>query len=152
MICNSKSLSNLRRVQFNSVLLPASVLSLLVSSVLVLSPSSLAAEVSQSGIQPNSSVKDLSEVSQSDANLSFPSSSEKEKSGQEMVLEVKSKKRKLQNRSSVSRTELDQSEIEKLPQGGEVSLQKLITMTSPGVVAGPFGQFFVRGNHSSVQY
>jgi len=152
MICNSKSLSNLRRVQFNSVLLPASVLSLLVSSVLVLSPSSLAAEVSQSDIQPNSSVKDLSEVSQSDANLSIPSSSEKEKSGQEMVLEVKSKKRKLQNRSSVSRTELDQSEIEKLPQGGEVSLQKLITMTSPGVVAGPFGQFFVRGNHSSVQY
>ena len=73
-------------------------------------------------------------------------------SGQEMVVEVTAKKHLIQNSASVSRTEVNQEQIRQLPQGSQISLPKLITSTSPGVVGGPFGQMFIRGNHANIQY
>ena len=70
----------------------------------------------------------------------------------EMLLEVKAKKNLIQHSSSLSRTEMNQEQIKQLPQGSEVSLPKLIANTSPGVVQGPFGQMFIRGNHANIQY
>lgn len=70
----------------------------------------------------------------------------------EMVLEVKAKRKKLNLSQSVSKTEVSKDSILKLPQGGEIPLAKLLATTSPGVVAGPFGQIFFRGNHANVQY
>ena len=54
--------------------------------------------------------------------------------------------------ASVSSTEISHKQIEKLPQGDQISLPKLITSTTPGTVAGPFGQVFIRGNHANIQY
>jgi outer membrane receptor protein involved in Fe transport len=71
---------------------------------------------------------------------------------QELVLQVKAKKKLIQSSSSTSRTELQQEQIKKLPQGSEASLSKLISSTTPGVVQGPFGQMFVRGSHANIQY
>ena len=73
-------------------------------------------------------------------------------SEREMRMEVRAKRRLIQSSSSTSRTEVNQALIQKLPQGGEISLPKLISTTSPGVVAGPFGQMFFRGNHGNIQY
>lgn len=73
------------------------------------------------------------------------------KSG-EMVVEVRSKKRLIHTSSSVSSTEVSQAEIKKLPQGSEISLPRLLSTTTPGVVPGAFGQLFFRGNHANIQY
>jgi outer membrane cobalamin receptor len=73
-------------------------------------------------------------------------------SDSELVVEVKAKKHLIQNTSSTSSTEIHQGQIQKLPQGSEVSLSKLISSTTPGVVQGSFGQLFFRGGHSNVQY
>lgn len=71
----------------------------------------------------------------------------------EMILEVKAlKKERAQNSSSESRLEIDQDWIKKMPQGSEVGLPRLLAGGSPGVVQGPFGQMFVRGNHANIQY
>ncbi len=72
--------------------------------------------------------------------------------GSEMIVEVKSKKRITQSTASTSHSEVDHQQIARLPQGGEVSLPKLIATTTPGVVQGAFGQTFIRGNHANVQY
>ncbi len=72
--------------------------------------------------------------------------------GKEMVLEVSAKRNIIQQHSSASSTEVSQDQIKVLPQGSEVSLPKLLTTTSPGAVAGPFGQVFFRGNHANIQY
>ncbi len=70
----------------------------------------------------------------------------------EMLVEVKASKRMILNTSSMSETELDHDQIAQLPQGLEVTLPKLIATTTPGVVLGPFGQMFIRGNHANIQY
>lgn len=71
---------------------------------------------------------------------------------EEMVLEVKSKKKLIQKSSSVSSTFIRKEQISQLPQGSEISLPKLLTITTPGSVQGPFGQTFFRGNHANIQY
>ncbi len=73
-------------------------------------------------------------------------------SSKEMVIEVKAKRHLIQNTSTASKTTVNQEEIRQLPQGSEVSLPKLITSTTPGVVGGSFGQMFFRGNHANTQY
>jgi outer membrane receptor protein involved in Fe transport len=73
-------------------------------------------------------------------------------SSSEMVVQVKAKKRLIQNTSAVSSSEINREQIVKLPQGQEASLPKMLAMTTPGVVQGPFGQTFFRGNHASIQY
>jgi outer membrane receptor protein involved in Fe transport len=71
---------------------------------------------------------------------------------QEMVLEVKAKRHLVQNSSSQSSTTVTKEQIAAMPQGDQISLPKLLETTSPGVVAGPFNQVFIRGNHANIQY
>ncbi len=77
---------------------------------------------------------------------------EKLSSAKEMVLEVSAKRHLVQNSSSTSSTNVTKEQIEKLPQGNQISLPKLLETTSPGVVQGPFNQVFIRGNHANIQY
>jgi hypothetical protein len=70
----------------------------------------------------------------------------------EWVLKVRAKKRLISGKSATSSSTLSRQQIAKLPQGQEISLPKLITQTTPGVVSGPFGQMFFRGNHANVLY
>ena len=72
-------------------------------------------------------------------------------SGKEMVMHV-SAKRRVQDPAPTSSVEITKEKVEELPQGEAISLPKLVTTTSPGVVAGPFGQMFIRGNHANIQY
>ena len=72
--------------------------------------------------------------------------------GKEMVLNVEAKRHVIQNSASTSTREISKDEIEKLPQGEDIKLPKLIATTTPGVVQGPFGQSFIRGNHANIQY
>ncbi len=72
--------------------------------------------------------------------------------GTEVVIQVKAKRRKIQKNSASSTTTLTGSQIARLPQGQEISLPKLMTSTTPGVVQGTFGQMFFRGNHANIQY
>ncbi len=74
------------------------------------------------------------------------------KSTEEMVVRVRAKRKLVQNISNGTQFELSQNEVRQLPQGSEASLPKLIASTSAGVVPGPFGQLFFRGNHASIQY
>ena len=68
------------------------------------------------------------------------------------VVSVKSKRRLVQATSSGSKTDLDKDQIKALPGGENISLPKLLSSTTPGVVQGPFGQMFIRGNHANIQY
>lgn len=69
----------------------------------------------------------------------------------EMRMTVKAK-RHLITTSSTSSKELDQAAIAQLPGGGTASLPRLLYTTNPGMVEGPFGQVFTRGNHANLQY
>jgi outer membrane cobalamin receptor len=69
----------------------------------------------------------------------------------ELVVKVKGKRRLL-HAAAVSSVEVSHEDIERLPQGNEISLPKLLTSTTPGTVQGPFGQVFFRGNHANIQY
>ncbi len=73
-------------------------------------------------------------------------------SSPEMVLQVKAKRRLVQNSLAASITDVSREQIAQLPQGVEISLPKLIATTTPGVVQGSFGQTFIRGNHANIQY
>jgi outer membrane receptor protein involved in Fe transport len=73
-------------------------------------------------------------------------------SSKEMVLNVTVKKHVVQTTSSNSSQEVTSSEIDNLPQGSNVSLPHLLAATTPGVIQGPFGQTFIRGNHANIQY
>ena len=70
----------------------------------------------------------------------------------EMIINVKAKKQLIPSSGSFSRTQISKEQISQLPQGSEVSLPRLLTTTSPGVVAGAFNQMFFRGNHANIQY
>ncbi len=70
----------------------------------------------------------------------------------DLVVQVKAKKKLVQNISTGTQFELNQSEVRQLPQGSEAGLPKLISSTTAGVVPGAFGQLFFRGNHASIQY
>lgn len=71
--------------------------------------------------------------------------------GSEMQLEVKAKRHLITSSSSSSK-EMNQEDIAQLPGGSSTSLPKLLTTTSAGMVEGPFGQVFTRGNHANLQY
>jgi outer membrane cobalamin receptor len=70
----------------------------------------------------------------------------------EMVLKVEAKRHLVQNTSSTSSTTMDKEQIATLPQGDSISLPRLLETTTAGVVQGPFGQMFIRGNHANIQY
>lgn len=72
---------------------------------------------------------------------------------EEIVIKVKGRRRqKIQDGASTSSVQITQEEVKDLPQGDQISLPKLITTTTPGVVSGAFGQMFFRGNHANIQY
>ena len=73
-------------------------------------------------------------------------------STKEIVVEVKAKKHLIQTSAAQSSTSVNHEQIEQLPQGNQISLPRLLETTSPGVVAGPFNQVFIRGNHANIQY
>jgi outer membrane cobalamin receptor len=70
----------------------------------------------------------------------------------ELVINVKEKKNLVQSTSGGSQKEISREQIATLPQSGDISLTKLLSSTTPGVVEGPFGQMYIRGNHANVQY
>jgi outer membrane receptor protein involved in Fe transport len=70
----------------------------------------------------------------------------------EMVLNVKAKRHLVKSNTSSSSTEVNKDQISSLPEGETVKLPKLMATTSPGIVAGPFGQSYIRGNHANIQY
>ena len=71
----------------------------------------------------------------------------------EMVMKVRAKRhKKVQDGTSTSSVQITKEDVQELPQGDQVSLPKLITSTTPGVVPGAFGQMFFRGNHANIQY
>jgi len=70
----------------------------------------------------------------------------------EIVVNVREKRNLVQITDSGSKKDLNRQQIAELPQGHDISLPKLISSTTPGVVAGPFGQMFIRGNHANIQY
>jgi outer membrane receptor protein involved in Fe transport len=72
--------------------------------------------------------------------------------GKEIVLNVQAKRHAVQTTAATSSKEVNAKQIEELPQGDNISLPHLIASTNPGVVQGPFGQTFVRGNHANIQY
>lgn len=71
---------------------------------------------------------------------------------EELEVKVRARRKKMKTTSAVSYTEVATQELKQLPQGGEASLSKILSNTLPGIVLGPFGQLFFRGNHGSVQY
>lgn len=73
-------------------------------------------------------------------------------SGAEMVVEVRSKRHVVQTGTSSSSQQLSSKDIEQIPQGSDVTLPHLLASTTPGVIQGPFGQMFIRGNHANIQY
>ena len=56
------------------------------------------------------------------------------------------------NSAPASVQQMNKEAIESMPQGGDIALPKLLATTTPGIVEGPFGQTFVRGNHANIQY
>ena len=70
----------------------------------------------------------------------------------ELLLEVKAKKRLIEKTSAASKVEINKETIQKLPQGDQIKLSRLLAITTPGVVEGAFGVLFIRGNHGNVQY
>jgi len=77
------------------------------------------------------------------------SSQTKEK---EMTIEVKAKKNLVSGAAPSSTREVNKEMIQSLPQGDDIKLPKLLATTTPGIVSGPFGQSFIRGNHANIQY
>ncbi len=63
---------------------------------------------------------------------------------------IEASRKLIQKSASMSRTEV--ASVERLVQGSEVPFTKLLAGTTPGVVEGSFGQLYVRGNHSNIQY
>ena len=72
--------------------------------------------------------------------------------GKDITIEVKAKKNLVSGASASSSREVNQEMIQSLPQGDDVKLPKLLATTTPGVIQGPFGQTFIRGNHANIQY
>jgi outer membrane receptor for ferrienterochelin and colicin len=70
----------------------------------------------------------------------------------EMVVRVRTKKRVRHASESTSTVDVGEEMIQALPQAEQIKLPKLIASTAPGVVPGPFGQMFIRGNHANIQY
>jgi hypothetical protein len=70
----------------------------------------------------------------------------------ELVINVKEKKNLVQISSSGSKKDINKEQIASSPLGDDVSLPKLLSSSSPGIIAGPFGQMFIRGNHANIQY
>jgi len=69
-----------------------------------------------------------------------------------MLVRVEAKKKPARRVIAASESKITHEQIKSLPQGTEVSLSKLITATTPGVVGGALGQMFFRGNHANAQY
>jgi len=69
----------------------------------------------------------------------------------ELTVEVKAKKHLVKTAPSSTR-EINKETIQELPQGDDIKLPKLLATTTPGIIQGPFGQTFIRGNHANIQY
>jgi len=69
----------------------------------------------------------------------------------EMTIKVRAK-RNLVSSAPSSTKEINKDTIETLPQGDDIKLPKLLATTIPGIIQGPFGQSFIRGNHANIQY
>ncbi len=95
-------------------------------------------------------VTDASTVESNASNTS--STSNTNDNGKEMVIHVLARRRFIHKNYSTSSVTVDKSEIQKLPGGDDQTLPQLITTTTPGVIAGPFGQMYFRGNHANIQY
>jgi outer membrane cobalamin receptor len=65
---------------------------------------------------------------------------------------VSAHKNMLSSSLSSSRAEISSRQIDALPGGNSVALPKLLATTNPGMIQGPFGQLFTRGNHANLQY
>ena len=76
----------------------------------------------------------------------------KNSSPRELVVQVKAKRNLISKAAGSSKVEVNKERITTLPGGDQGSLPKLISTTTPGVVGGPFGQLFIRGNHANIQY
>jgi outer membrane receptor protein involved in Fe transport len=68
------------------------------------------------------------------------------------AVEIRAQRSLISRASSSSRTEISSEQIDRLPGGQTVSLPKLLVTTNPGMIQGPFGQIFTRGNHANLQY
>jgi outer membrane cobalamin receptor len=88
----------------------------------------------------------------SGANATVEIKMAKQGAAQEMVINVKAKKRVIETGESRSSVEITSEAIEAMPQSEQIKLPKLISSTMPGVVSGTFGQLFFRGNHANIQY
>ena len=84
--------------------------------------------------------------------LESPTSLNSNSEGEELVVEVKASKRLIEKSSTASQVNINKETIQTLPQGDQVKLSKLIASTTPGVIEGPFGALFIRGNHGNVLY
>ncbi len=80
-----------------------------------------------------------------------PASSGAAGQAKEMLLEVHADKVQLTS-DPTSSTRITQERILTLPMGQANQLPKVLAVTTPGLVSGPFGQMFFRGNHASIQY
>ena len=69
-----------------------------------------------------------------------------------LTLKVKAKKNLVSGSAPSSTREINKEMIQKLPQGDDIKLPKLLATTTPGIIQGPFGQTFIRGNHANIQY
>ena len=72
--------------------------------------------------------------------------------GKEITLKVEARKNLVNDGAATSSREVTQKEIQSLPQGDNIKLPKLLATTNPGIIQGPFGQLFIRGNHANIQY
>lgn len=70
----------------------------------------------------------------------------------ELILNVKEKRNMVTSSTSGSARDIDQQQIAEAPRGDDISLPRLLATTTPGIIQGPFGQMFIRGNHANIQY
>ena len=70
----------------------------------------------------------------------------------EMLVEVRVKRKLIQNSAPVSSTQINHEMIQHLPGGEQASLPQIMARTTPGLVLGAFNQTFFRGSHGNVQY
>ena len=72
--------------------------------------------------------------------------------GSDLFMKVHAQQTTLNVTSQVSLTPLSNEAIGALPQGENQRLTEVLTNAAPGVIRGPFGQIFVRGNDANLQY
>ncbi len=69
-----------------------------------------------------------------------------------MTVKVQAKRNLVSGTAPSSTREINKETIQALPQGDDIKLPKLLATTNPGIIQGPFGQSYIRGNHANIQY